>query len=146
MRSSLIYSLIFSLLLFNSCTIEDEGVDLTYKPDVLIETIVYFTDETESYDVSFTYMETDRFDNLINKYHGFSGDLRGNKQIFYHTVKEYKKAGIQLTPGENITEVWINLYDLGAGKNIFHHFISKDNSAFTFMYDFESYTQEITWD
>ena len=146
MRAPLIYPLIFLLLLFNSCTIEDEIKDLTYRSDVLIETTVYFTEDSESYDISFTYFETDGFDNLIKKNSSYSGSIRGNKQVFYHSVKEYKKAGLKIIPGEKVTEVSINLLELGAGKDIFHQFISRDNSGFTFMYDFETYTHQVTWD
>ncbi|MFO7719917.1 MAG: hypothetical protein R6W85_05680 [Gillisia sp.] len=146
MRAPVIYPLIFLLILFNSCTIEDEIIDLTHQNNVLIETTVYFTEDTENYDVSFTYFETDGYNNLINKFRGYSGDLRGNKQVFYHTVKEYKKAGLKIIPGEKVTEVWINLIELGAGKNIFHQFISRDNKGFTFLYDFETESHEVTWE
>lgn len=146
MKAPVIYPLIFILILFNSCTIEDEIIDLTYQNDVLIETIVFYTEDSESYDVSFTYFETDGYNNLINKFRGYSGGLRGNKQVFYHTVKEHKKAGLKIIPEEKITEVWINLIDLGAGKDIFHQFISSGNKGFKFLYDFETESQEVTWE
>ena len=146
MRIPLIYPLIVLFILFNSCTIEDEIKDLTYKYEILIETTVYFTEETEDYDISFTYFQTSGYDYLINNYSSYSGSLRGNKQVFYHTVKEYKKAGLKLIPGENITEVRINLIELGAGKNIFYQFISSDNKGFTFIYDFETYSHDAIWE
>lgn len=51
-----------------------------------------------------------------------------------------------MIPVENITEIWINLYELGAGKDIFHQFISRDIKGFTFLYDFETASHEVTWE
>lgn len=146
MRKPLIFPVIFLFIFFTACTIEDEITDLTYKNDILIETTVFFTEDSEDYDISFAYFETDGYNKLITKYKGYSGGIRGNKQVFYHTVKEYKKAGLKMIPGEQISEVWINLYPLGVGKDIFHQFISRDNKGFTFLYDFETYSQEVIWE
>lgn len=146
MKSHILLPAIFFLILLSSCTIEDEVTDLTYKNDILIETTIFFTEDSESYDVSFTYFETGGYDNLVKKYSSYSGGLRGNRQVFYKTVKKYKKAGLQITPGENITEVLVNFYELGAGKENIHQFISRDNKGFTFIYDFETYSQEVIWE
>ncbi len=146
MRKPIIFPTIFLFIFFTSCTIEDEAIDLKYRDDILIETTVFFTEDSEDYDISFTYFETDGYNNLTKKTKGYSGGIRGNKQVFYHTVKEYKKAGLKMIPEEQISEVWIDLYLLGAGKDIFHHFISRDNKGFTFLYDFETYSQEVIWE
>lgn len=146
MRTPIKFPTIFLFIFFTSCTIEDEITDLTYKTDILIETIVFFKKDSEGYDVSFTYFETDGYNNLSKKYSSYSGDLRGDKQVFYHTVKEYKKAGLKMIPGEKTTEVRINLYELGAGKGLFYQFSSRDNKGFTFLYNFETYSQEVVWE
>lgn len=143
MRTNIICTVIFISTFLISCTIEDDIENLTYVEDVLIETTIFFKDGTEHYDVTINYYETDGYNNLIEKQRGYSGGLRENKQTFFHTVKEYKKAGLKIIPGENVKEIWINLREVGAGLSIFHQYISTESTGFTFFYNFETDTQEI---
>lgn len=132
------------LWLFTSCTIEDEFHDLTRYPSYLIQTTVYFEDGSRDYDVLITYYATDGLDNLVEKYYSYGGSPRDNREVFSEAVKDYKKAGLTISPGENATEVWINMYELGAGRDIFYQYHSEGNRPFTFMYNFETDSHVVT--
>lgn len=146
MRTRILLPAIFSLILFNSCTIEDEFTDLSQFDDLLLETTVFFKEDAERYEIPITYFKTDGYNSLTERHINHSGNLRVNKLVFYQTIKKYKKAGLNIIPGENVSSVWVTMYELGVGKEIYYNYYSEDNRPFTYLFDFETDTYEVVFE
>lgn len=131
---------------FASCTIEDEPVDLSLHDDYLMEITVFFEEGVEDYQIPINYYETNMYSHLTDRFVSYTSSPDNNRAVFQEVIKEYKKAGLRIRPPENVRAVYINIYEFGFGKTIYHQFISEGNQAFTFMYDFETDSQEVTFE
>ena len=135
--------IVFLSLIFYSCTIEDNFTELTSHDDIIMETTVFLKDPAYPYRVEFIHYRTDGFNNLVEDYKGFSGSADGETVKFSFAVKEYKKAGLRIHPGENVSDIWINMYEVGRGKEIYFQYHHERVEDFTLMYDFETDSFEV---
>ncbi len=132
------------LLLFSSCTIEDEFTELTSYDDILVETRVYFKDTVADYDISFEYFRTDGYNNIVTRNMSFSGATNNGREIFTQVFKRYRKAGVKIDPVEDVDHILITLYELSWSWDPYFQYRHNGQEGFTFMYDFSTDTYEIT--
>ena len=131
---------------FSSCTIEDEPIDLSLHDDYLMEVTVFFEEGVEDYHIPVTYYETNMYNHLTEKFVSYTGSPNDNKAVFFEVIKEYKKAGLRIEPQENVRAVYINIYEFGLGRDIYYQFLAEGNQPFTFIYDFETDSREVTFE
>ena len=131
------------MLLFSSCTIEDEFTELTSHDDILVQTRVVFKDTLEDYDIKFVYYKTDGYNNLINRNISYGGSATRGREVFTQVFKEYKKVGLKIDPGENVEYITINFFEVSPWNDIFFQYHQDGGEEFTLMYDFTSGTHEV---
>ncbi|PKD18644.1 hypothetical protein APR41_17765 [Salegentibacter salinarum] len=134
------------LLIFSSCTIEDEFTELTSHEDILVETRIFFKDTLVDYDIGFEYYKTDGYNNLISRYISFSGSTNNGRETFSQVFKEYRKAGIKVEAAENVDFITITFTEVNWDSQPYFYYRHDSPGEFTFMYDFESDTYEVTED
>lgn len=143
MKSSILTTVILILVL-SSCSTEDEPTDLTYYTDFLIETHVILKDQAQPFKADLTYYNTNGYNELVERYTSYHGDSNEETVTFIQSLKQYKKVGVRVKSMENISHLYITLYELGIGKNLYFQYQAETNEPFTLMYDFENKSHTIT--
>ncbi|MDT0645638.1 hypothetical protein RM545_02955 [Zunongwangia sp. F260] len=128
-----------SSFVLSSCSGDNlyEFQDLSQHRDYIIEIMVRFKDPDADFSFTTVTYETNGYNKLLDESWSFSGSA--SSTAYYHraAVKEYKKAGIDFFPEENIESVKILIYDLLDYYPIVKY-TSSSPEAISIFYNFET--------
>lgn len=133
---------LLSILLFGSCSTDDDVIELSSYDDFIIELTVYFDSNTsENYEFDVEYYKTNGYDELLTEYVGYVGSMPYNHHsTFFKAVKEYKKVGLKIIPIANIKGYYLRISDISGypdGTTVVN--IENDiTNETTIFYDFET--------
>jgi len=139
---------LLTIILFGSCSAEDDFIELSSYDDYIIELTVYFdSDSTENYEFDTEFFKTNGYDELLTDFVSYEGSMPHNHHsTFYRTVKEYKKVGVKIIPVANIKGYYLRISAMSGypnGPTVVN--IENDiTNEVTIFYDFE--TKELSID